>query len=78
MGALGSVLGGLADEQEEGTKSWKNLKISEAVINMLSGALAAFTGAMQLGFPLGPIVGGIQSAAVLALGAMQIGKIKNT
>lgn len=78
MGALGSVLGGLADEQEEGTQSWKNLKISEAVINMLSGALAAYTGAMQLGMPLGPIVGGIESAAVLALGAIQIGKIKNT
>ena len=54
----------------------KNLKIAQAVIAGLQGAVSAFAGAMQLGPIAGPIVGGILAAAVAALTGVQIAAIK--
>ena len=54
----------------------KKIRIASATIAGLQGAVAAFAGAMSLGFPAGPIVGGILAAAVGVLTAMNISKIK--
>lgn len=56
----------------------KKMKIAQASIAMVQGMLSAFSGAMQLGPPAGPIVGGILAAAVGVMGAMNIAKIKAT
>lgn len=54
----------------------KNLKIAQAIIAGLQGAVSAFAGAMQLGPVAGPIVGGILAAAVAALTGVQVAAIK--
>lgn len=56
----------------------KKLKIAQATIATIQGALTAFTGAMQLGPIAGPIVGGILAAAVGVMGGINIAKIKNS
>lgn len=53
----------------------KKLKIAQAVIAGITGALQAFTGAMQLGPIAGPIVGGILAALVAATTAIQVANI---
>ena len=45
---------------------------------MLQGAITAFSSAMQLGPVLGPIVGGVNAAAVVAMGTANLMKIRNT
>lgn len=67
--------------EEEGKKQFeyiKGLQIAEAVINTISGMIAAFTSAQSLGFPWGTIIGSANAAAVAAAGAAQIAKIQNT
>lgn len=54
----------------------KKLRIAQATIAGLQGAVAAFAGAMQLGPIAGPIVGGILAAAVAALTAANISTIQ--
>jgi hypothetical protein len=56
----------------------KKTKIAMSVIQGLQGAVAAFTGAMSLGVPTGPIVGGILAAAVAAMTAINVNKIKSS
>ena len=56
----------------------KKAKIAQAIIAGAMGAVTAFTSAMTLGVPAGPIVGGILAAAVAALTAFNISKIKST
>lgn len=53
----------------------KKMKIAQTVISTITGAVAAFTGAMQLGPIAGPIVGALLAAAVVATGAIQIAAI---
>lgn len=83
--SITSILGTIADayeEQAEGneeaTKKVKALRITAAIIDTISGALAAFTTAQQLGPIAGPIVGAINAAAVTATGIAEIAKIKST
>lgn len=82
LGMVGSMLNGLAAEEEGQTeKSFKRkqgLEIASAVMNMASGILMAFTTAMELGPIAGPIVGAALSAVIAGLGAAQIAQIKNT
>jgi len=70
----------LADDQLAAKKKAfeqdKKLRIAQATIAGLQGAVSAFAGAMQLGFPAGPIVGGILAAAVATLTGVQIAQIK--
>lgn len=66
------------EEAEKNAKKIKNLRIAGATIDMLNGAVMAFAQAQSLYPPLGPIVGAINAATVLAMGAMNIAKIKNT
>lgn len=56
----------------------KKMQIAQATIQMITGAVSAFSGAMQLGPIAGPIVGGLLAAAVLATGAMNIKRISKT
>lgn len=63
---------------EEEAKKIKGLQYATASINMLQGAITAFSSAMQLGPILGPILGGVNAAAVIAMGTANLMKIKNT
>ncbi len=56
----------------------KKLRIVQTVINTITGAVSALTGALQsLPYPAGLIAGLISAAAVTALGVAQVLKIKN-
>lgn len=72
------LLNGIADMMEEEGKSAKNLRIAAATIDMISGAVTAFSTAQQLGPIAGPIVGAINAAAVVASGLANIAKIRAT
>lgn len=76
-GASG-VLNGVAEMLEAEGKSAKNLRIAAATIDMISGAVTAFSTAQQLGPIAGPIVGAINAAAVVASGLANIAKIRAT
>lgn len=84
--ATSSVLGSLAsmyesDEKnaEKNAKKIKALRISEATINTISGAIGAFTQATAtMPPPIGAIVGAVQAAAVTAAGLAQIAQIRKT
>ena len=76
-GASG-LLNGIADMLESEGKSAKNLRIAAATIDMISGAVTAFSTAQQLGPIAGPIVGAINAAAVVASGLANIAKIRAT
>lgn len=76
-GASG-LLNSVADMLEEEGKSAKNLRIAAATIDMISGAVTAFSTAQQLGPIAGPIVGAINAAAVVASGLANIAKIRAT
>lgn len=76
-GASG-LLNGVADMLEEEGQSAKNLRIAAATIDMISGAVTAFSTAQQLGPIAGPIVGAINAAAVVASGLANIAKIRAT
>ena len=54
----------------------KKLRIVQATIAGLTGAVAAFAGAMTIPPPAGPILGGILAAAVAATTAVNIAQIK--
>lgn len=84
--ATSSVLGSLAsmyesDEEnaEKNANKIKALRIAEATINTISGAIGAFTQATAtIPPPYGAIVGAVQAAAVTAAGIAQIAKIRQT
>ena len=78
VGSVSNILSAFSDNAEEGTEQWKNLKISETIISMLSGMVEAFSGASALGPVLGPIVGAAQMASIATVGMLNINKIKNT
>ena len=63
---------------EASVKAAKNLRIAAATIDMISGAVTAFSVAQSLGPIAGPIVGAINAAAVVAAGLANIAKIKST
>lgn len=63
------------DQQKEYTLKSLRMKKAMAVVNIAQGIVAAIAGAMELGFPMGPIVAALESAAVAASGATQIAAI---
>ena len=65
-------------EKKKAFESDKKLKIAQAIISGISGALSAFTGAFQLGPIAGPIVGGILAALVAGTTAVQVAAISKT
>lgn len=57
----------------------KALRIAEATINTIQGAIGAYTQASAtIPPPMGQIIGGIQAAAVTSFGMANIQKIRNT
>lgn len=56
----------------------KKYKIASTIVAGLTGAVAAFTGAMQLGPIAGPIVGGSLAAIIAAMTAINVDKIAST
>jgi hypothetical protein len=84
-GATAQILNGIADlyEQdeksaEENAKKIKAMRISAATIEMLTGAVSAFVSAQTLPPPFGQIIGAINAASVIAMGSINIAKIKAT
>lgn len=86
--AAGAVVQGLTDIYQasaekdgeitkEEAKKLKGLQIASATINMLQGAVTAFSSAQSLGPIAGPIVGAVNAAAVVAMGMANIQKIRN-
>lgn len=76
-----SILNSLADAQDtsskKGFESQKKMKIASATIEMLVGIVSAMSNAIRdLGFPIGPIVGAVQAAAIGVAGGVNIAKIK--
>ena len=89
MGQVASATSGLlssladmyeSDEKnsEKNAKKVKALRIASATIEMLQGAVAAFSSAQTLPPPIGQIVGAANAAAVIAMGVANINKIKST
>ena len=76
--ATTGIMGNLADALENEGKSAKNIRIAAATIDMISGAVTAFSTAQQLGPIAGPIVGAVNAAAVIASGLTNIAKIRST
>lgn len=71
---------GNEEEQAQARELWeknKKIRITAATIDMLNGAVTAYSQAQSLGPIAGPIVGGINAAAVITTGMMNISKIKN-
>lgn len=82
-GAVSGILGSIADMYESNTdmteaeaRKAKNLRIAGATIDMLQGAVTAYSSAQQLGPIAGPIIGALNAAAVVAAGLANINKIK--
>lgn len=75
-----TILNQLADEQDknskEGFENSKKLQIAAATMSMLSGIIGAWNSAMALPAPASFIIGALETATTVALGAMQINKIK--
>ena len=63
---------------KEEARKLKNIQYAQAWISALSGAVQAFAGAMQLGPIAGPIVGGINAAAMIAMGIANTKQIQQT
>lgn len=84
-GGITSIMSTIADAYESNTEMTKeeaekakNLRIAGATIDMLQGAVTAYSGAQSLGVPMGPIIGAINAAAVVATGIANIAKIRAT
>lgn len=78
LSSLADLMEASGSEDEKNIKAVKNLRIAAATIDMIQGAVTAFSTAQQLGPIAGPIVGAINAAAVVASGLANIAKIKST
>lgn len=85
VSGVSALLGSIADMYEadgevsrKEAQRIKNLRVASATIDMLQGATTAYSTAQVLGPPMGPIVGAINAAAVVASGLANIQKIKAT
>lgn len=78
LDALADIYETEGDENEKNTRAAKALRIAGATIDMISGAVAAYSTAQKLGPPQGPIIGAANAAAVIAAGTANIAKIKAT
>lgn len=64
-------------EKEQREYTLKSLKMKKAMayVSIAQGIVSAIAGAMELGFPMGPIVAALESASVAVAGAVQIKQI---
>lgn len=63
---------------EKESKRIKGMQYATATINMLQGAVSAFSAAQSIPPPFGQIIGAANAAAVIAMGTANLMKIKNT
>lgn len=77
LAAVGSVLGSMADLQQEGTAGWKMTKIAEARINTFTSASSAYS-AMAAIPVIGPALGVIAAGAAILAGQKQVNAINAT
>lgn len=77
LASLGSMLGGVADLQNEGSDAWKATKIAEARINTFIGAQGAFNS--MIGIPVvGQILAPIAAGIAILAGQRQVDTINAT
>lgn len=84
--ATSAILGSIADMYEangdvsvEQAERIKAMRIASATIDTISGAIAAYTGTIEVvKGPAGVILGAVQAAAVTAAGLAQIAQIRKT
>ena len=80
ISALGNLFSGLADLQDtttkEGIDKQAQYQYMAAVMNTANAIIGAWTSAMALPAPASFILGGIQTAAAAAMGAVEIAKVK--
>lgn len=72
---LSGLLGGIADNLDEDTAAYKNIKAAQAIINTLSAAVAAFSGITETTKGWGVAAAIAQAAAVTATGMATVRKI---
>ena len=63
---------------EKEAKRIKGMQYATATINMLQGAISAYSAAQSIPPPVGQIIGAVNAAAVIAMGTANLMKIKNT
>ena len=83
IGVASQVTQALADQQDTSTKEGfdkqKNLQKASVILSGIQGSVAAVTNAIRdLGMPVGAIVGGVLSAAIIALTKAQVAAIDRT
>lgn len=77
LSTLADVYEANSEADEKNAGKVKALRIASATIEMLQGAVTAFSSAFELGPIAGPIVGAINAAAVTAAGLANIAKIRS-
>lgn len=75
---VGAFAGKSVSQQKRAFEIQKKINIVMATIDMIKGAVSAFSNAMQLGPIAGPIVGSLVAASVVASGVANIKKISQT
>lgn len=77
FGNLASMYEADAENNKKAAKKAKALRIAEATVNTLSGAVGAYaSAAANIVAPYGVIIGAIQAATVMAAGIANIAKMK--
>lgn len=78
-GSIAEIYESAGEEDEKAAKKAKSLRVAEAIINTISGAVAAFSGTIKaIPGPAGIALAAINSAAVLAAGYANVRKIQQT
>lgn len=73
--SVGSLLGGIADNLDSETTTYKNLKAAEAIINTLSASVAAFSGITSSTGGWGIALAIARATAVIATGMATVRQI---
>lgn len=76
--AMSGLFNSLAETESENSKKSKNLKKAGVVVDVAGGSVSAMANSIRdLGFPAGPIVGGITVASLIAAGIANMKQIDN-
>lgn len=75
IGAIGNLLGGIADNLNDDTEAYKHLKAAEAIINTLSASVATFSGITSSTSGWGLALAIAQASAVIATGMSTVKQI---
>lgn len=75
--SIASIFGSLADLMEEGSEEAKAFSIMQTILNTLQSIMGIWAGYSEMG-PFGVAAAAVQTAAVTAMGAATIAKMKST